>query len=144
MSRVMWSCVSVLLYTSLSRSVYKLLCVADTNRMEAPTSEERGSRAKVSLVKLDVVGPLLPSPQTPRCPPAFVVENSSLVVVLSDLHTHHTALRANWGKNRHTHTPCWNVNLYYYIRSRLQYSVMCRNNQQVRENKVMYSYFNTF
>lgn len=68
--------------------------------MESLTSEERGSRAEVSVVKLDVVGPLLPSPQAPRRPPAAVVPHGSPVVVLPDLHTQHAAFRANCEKEK--------------------------------------------
>lgn len=67
--------------------------------MEAPTGEEGGSRAEVSVVKLDVVGPLLPSPHAPRRPPTLVVQHGSLVVILPDLHTQHAALGAHWETN---------------------------------------------
>uniref|UniRef100_A0A3Q3JYA4 Uncharacterized protein n=1 Tax=Monopterus albus TaxID=43700 RepID=A0A3Q3JYA4_MONAL len=55
-----------------------------------------------SIVKLHVVGPLHPSAQTPRCPPALVVQCGSLEVVLPDLHTQHSAFRAHC-KKQHQH-----------------------------------------
>lgn len=68
--------------------------------MESPTGEERGGRAEVGVVKLDIVRPLLPSPQTPRCPPAFVIQHGSLVVICPDLHAQHAAPGAHWEKNK--------------------------------------------
>lgn len=57
-------------------------------------------------MKLDVVRPLLPSPHTPRRPPAVVVEHSSLVMIRSDLHTQNAAAGAHWrnhGNSDQTH-----------------------------------------
>ena len=64
--------------------------------MESLTGEQRGGRADVGAVEPDVVGPLVPTPHTPRRPPALVVLHGSLVVVLPDLQTQHGAFRANW------------------------------------------------
>lgn len=69
--------------------------------MESLTSKERGRGEEVGVVELNVIGPLLPSPLAPCCPPALVVQHGSLEVVLPDLHTQHTALRANWEKQKH-------------------------------------------
>ena len=69
--------------------------------MESPSSQERRGRAEVSVVKLDVVGPLLAPSQIPRSPPVVVVNGSSLEVVLPDVHAQHTALRANWENHKH-------------------------------------------
>lgn len=68
---------------------------ADTDRVEALTTEERGGCAQVSVVKLNVVGPLFPSSQTPGSPPALVVQDGSPLVVFSDLYTQYTTSRAN-------------------------------------------------
>ena len=73
-----------------------------TDRIEPLTGDERGGCAEVGSVKLDVVGPLLPLPQTPCCPPAVVVQHRSLVVVLPDLHAQHAALTAHWEKQKQT------------------------------------------
>lgn len=78
----------------------------DTDRIESLTSKERGSRAEVSVVKLDIVGPFLPSTQTPWRPPTLIVQHCSPVVVLSDLHTQHSAFRAHWGKTTKQSVGC--------------------------------------
>lgn len=77
----------------------------DTDRMKSLTSKERRGCAEVSLVKLDVIGPLLPSSQTPWCPPAVVVKHSSPVMILPDFYAQHAALRADWGKQKHNQAP---------------------------------------
>lgn len=73
----------------------------DTHCVKSPTSKEWRGGAEVSVVKLDIVGPLFPSSQTPRRPPSLVVQLSSPVVILSDLYAQHAALRANWAKQKH-------------------------------------------
>lgn len=70
--------------------------------MKSLTRKEWGCCAEVSVVELNVVGPLLPSAHTPRPPPAVVVQYCSFVVVLPDLHTYYTAFRANWESYQHT------------------------------------------
>lgn len=83
-----------------------------TDGVKAPTGEERRGCAEVGVVKLHVVGPLLPSSQSPRCPPFPVVLHSSCVVILSDLHTQHAAFSSHWEKQMFNSDSFTDIVLY--------------------------------